>query len=114
MPLAAEVLGVHAVDLVDDWSNLTAAGFMQEDGTVFDLVVAATRLTLPAPIARELHRQLAQRGSRMGVRPERLAEHWLAAECWADAAGLFEAAAHAAASLSRLPEALSGPCRRVP
>ncbi len=106
VPLAAEVLGVHAVDLVDDWSNLTAAGFMQEDGTVFDLVVAATRLTLPAPIARELHRQLAQRGSRMGVRPERLAEHWLAAECWADAAGCFEAAAHAAASLSRLPEAL--------
>lgn len=107
VPLAAEVLGVHAVDLVDDWTTLTAAGFMQEDGTVFDLVVTATRQSLPPPIARELHRQLAQCGSRLGARPACLAEHWRGAGCWADAAAGFEAAAAAAASLSRLPDALA-------
>lgn len=104
--LAAEVLGVHVVDLVDDWHTLTQACFMQEDGTVFDLVVEASRLGVPDLIARSLHRQLALACVRSDARPERVAGHWRAAQDWPAAAAGFEAAARAALAVSRLGDAM--------
>lgn len=104
--LAAELLGVHPVDLVDDWAALSQAQLLQTSGGAFDLVVEAARQGVPAPIAQHLHALLAAAGAQRGMRPERMAEHWRSAGRWAEAGKAFERAAEAAAGVSRMAESL--------
>lgn len=107
VPLAAELLGVHAVDLTDDWRSLSQAQLMQEDGTVFDLVVEAARASVPAPIARHLHERLAEVGGARQLRPDWVADQWSAAGQWMRAADALVQAARHAARVSRPAEALA-------
>lgn len=107
VPLAAELLGVHPLDLADDWRALTQAQLMQDDGTVFDLVIEATRECVPMPIARHLHERLAAIGHARQLRPDWVADQWAAAAQWPQAAAALEQSARQAASLARPAEALA-------
>lgn len=106
VPLAAELLGVHALDLADDWRALTEAQLMQEDGSVFDLVIEAARTSVPEPIARHLHTRLAEIGLARQLRHDWVADQWTAAGRWHQAAAALEQAARHAAALVRPAEAL--------
>ncbi|MFO1311399.1 MAG: AAA family ATPase [Burkholderiales bacterium] len=97
--LAAHVMGVRPLDLADAWSELEAAQIFRDGAFAHDLIQEAARGSVPPPIARELHRELAAYLGARGAEPARVAEHWVAAEVW-DRAGsaLMEAAERSAAA----------------
>lgn len=104
--LAAQVLRVHEIDLAGPWSELEAAQFMASRGFVHDLVREACLASVPAPIARALHRQIAAASAAAGAPSARVAEHWRLAEHWSEAASAYrEAAAVALAAGRRREEA---------
>lgn len=107
VPLAAEVLGQHAVDLVDDWRALTEAQLIQSDGLLFDLVCEAAQRSVPLPIGRVLHEAIASALERRAVRPEVIADHWQRCAQWGKAAAHFEQAAQAAFHVSRRTEEMA-------
>ena len=57
--LAAHVLGLRAIDLSDAWSELEAAQVLREGAFAHDLIFEAARGSVPAPIARQLHAEMA-------------------------------------------------------
>ena len=78
--LASKVLGVSPLALADAWQELEAAQVLREEAFVHDLLYEATLASVPAPIARLLHGDIAahlQAGG--GAAPATLARHWLAA-----------------------------------
>lgn len=78
--LATHVLQTPALALADAWAELEAAGVLRDQAFAHDLVHEATLASVPAPIARHLHGEVAQRlEERTGVAPATLARHWLAA-----------------------------------
>jgi DNA-binding SARP family transcriptional activator len=96
--LASEVLQTPPLALADAWAELEAAGVLRDQAFAHDLVFEAARDSVPAPIARHLHGELAQRlQSRGGAAPATLARHWLAAGQPARAAPYLKQAAEAAA-----------------
>ncbi|MFO1303529.1 MAG: AAA family ATPase [Burkholderiales bacterium] len=97
--LAAHVLGVRPLDLADAWSELEGAQIFREGAFAHDLIQEAACGSVPPPIARELHRELAAYLDARGAEPARVAEHWLAAGVW-DRAGraLMAAAARSGAA----------------
>jgi hypothetical protein len=96
--LASEVLQIPPLALADAWAELEAAGVLRDQAFAHDLVFEAARDSVPAPIARHLHGELAQRlQARGGAAPAKLARHWLAAGQPARAAPYLKQAAEAAA-----------------
>jgi DNA-binding SARP family transcriptional activator len=96
--LASEVLETPALALADAWAELEAAGVLREQAFAHDLVFEAALGSVPAPIARHLHAELAARlQARPGTAPATLAQHWLAAGQPARAAPHLQQAAEAAA-----------------
>ncbi len=96
--LASEVLQTPALALADAWAELEAAGVLREQAFAHDLVFEAALGSVPVPIARHLHGELAVRlQARAGTAPATLARHWLAAGQPARAAPFLEQAAEAAA-----------------
>jgi DNA-binding SARP family transcriptional activator len=96
--LASEVLATPALALADAWAELEAAGVLREQAFAHDLVFEAALGSVPAPIARHLHGELAGRlQARPGTAPATLARHWLAAGQPARAAPHLQQAAEAAA-----------------
>ena len=94
--LASHVLGVRPLDLADAWSELEAAQLFKDGAFAHDLIHEAATACVPAPIARELHREVAQFMEGRGLAPGREAEHWLAADAPARALpALTRAAAEA-------------------
>lgn len=77
--LAAHVLGVRPLDLVDAWAELETAQVFRGGAFAHDLIYEAALASVPAPIARELHREIARYLSNRNASAARLAEHWLAA-----------------------------------
>ncbi|MCA0241242.1 MAG: AAA family ATPase [Proteobacteria bacterium] len=83
VPLAARLLQRHAVELAPAWSELEAAQVLRGGAFAHDLVREGVAATLPAPIACELHRQIADalahgdgdRDRDRAVPPARLARH---------------------------------------
>ena len=57
--LAAHVLGLRALDLVDAWAELDAAQVLRDGAFAHDLILEAARDSVPAPIARRLHVEMA-------------------------------------------------------
>lgn len=97
--VAAHVLGVRPLDLADAWSELESAQIFRDGAFAHDLIQEAARSSVPPPIARELHRELAAYLGGRGVEPARVADHWLASEEWDRAgAALMDAAARSGAS----------------
>jgi tetratricopeptide (TPR) repeat protein len=86
--LAAQVLDVNPLDLADAWSELESAHVLRDGAFAHDLIFEAARASVPQPIARALHRRIAELmacegeggGAVLGgVAPARLAAHWLGA-----------------------------------
>ena len=78
--LASKVLGVSPLTLADAWQELEAAQVLREEAFVHDLLFEATLASVPAPIARLLHGDIAAHlQSAGGAAPATLARHWLAA-----------------------------------
>lgn len=78
--LAAEVLDVNPLDLADAWAELESAQVLRDGAFAHDLIFEAARASVPQPIARALHRRIAERMAHEGgVAPARLAAHWLGA-----------------------------------
>jgi DNA-binding SARP family transcriptional activator len=78
--LAAQVLDVNPLDLADAWTELESAQVLRDGAFAHDLIFDAARASVPQPIARALHRRIAELMAReSGVAPARLAAHWLGA-----------------------------------
>lgn len=78
--LAAEVLDANPLDLADAWTELESAQVLRDGAFAHDLIFEAARVSVPQPIARALHRRIAELMVREGgVAPARLATHWLGA-----------------------------------
>ncbi len=102
--LAAAVLEVHALDLLDAWRELEAVQVLQGSAFAHDLIFEVTRDAVPAVLRRWLHARVAQwLDAHHGV-PGRLALHWREAGEPGRAAQCCDRAALAAALAGRLAE----------
>jgi tetratricopeptide (TPR) repeat protein len=77
--LAAHVLGVRPLDLADAWAELEAAQVFRDGAFAHDMIYEAALASVPPPIARQLHGELALFLSEHSAAPGREADHWLAA-----------------------------------
>lgn len=99
--LAADVLEAHPLDLSEPWRELEAAQVIRDGSFVHDLVFEAARRSVPQPIARLLHRRIAELLRARGAPPARVALHWQGAAEWPACAAAFVAAARQARSASQ-------------
>ena len=102
--LATQVLAVRAIDLADAWTELAQAQVLHDSAFAHDLILEATLASVPAPIARHLHGEIAAFLARQGSEPARLALHWRAAHRWAPAGAAFLRAAGRARDAARAGE----------
>ena len=94
--LAAHVLGVRPLDLADAWAELEHAQVFRDGAFAHDLIHEAALASVPPPIARQLHAELARFLRERGVAAARVADHCLAAELWQPAGeAMLRAAAEA-------------------
>ncbi len=98
--LAATVLGQHALDIADAWRELEAAQVIRNDAFAHDLIYEATLRTVPQPIARVLHKDIAEYLEARGAQPARIASHYYEAEQWSMAGAHYKTAADRAKSIS--------------
>ena len=106
--LATGVLGVPVLDLADAWSELESGQVLRDGAFAHDLVYEAVRASVPSPIARHLHGQIAAYLDARGVDAGRLAAHWLAADRPGPAAAALRRAAEAAQHAGRVLDAADG------
>jgi DNA-binding SARP family transcriptional activator len=98
--LAVAVLQVRPLDLSDAWAELEAGQVMRDSAFAHDLIHEAALASVPAPIARELHLEIAQWLQAHGGTPWRIASHWLdGREPMKAVPHLLQAAAQATARL---------------
>jgi DNA-binding SARP family transcriptional activator len=94
--LASAVLGVRPLDLADAWTELEAAEVLRDGGFAHDLIQEAAAASVPGPIARQLHGEIAQFLTQRQADVARIAAHWVAAGNLAQAVpALTEAARQA-------------------
>jgi DNA-binding SARP family transcriptional activator len=105
--LAAAVLGAHALDLAEAWRELEAAHVLRDGAFAHDLIFDATRRSVPAPIARLLHRDIAAHLQAHGGAPARVALHWDEAHESEQAAAQYACAAAEARRHCRRGEELA-------
>ena len=74
--LAAHVLGLRALDLSDAWSELDAAQVLRNGAFAHDLIFEAARSSVPVPIARQLHAEMAGFLEARQAEPAHVAQHW--------------------------------------
>ncbi|MEO8525000.1 MAG: AAA family ATPase [Caldimonas sp.] len=74
--LAAHVLGLRAIDLSDAWNELDAAQVLREGAFAHDLIFEAARSSVPTPIARQLHAEMAGFLEARQAEPAHVAQHW--------------------------------------
>jgi len=100
--LAADVLDLHPLDIVEPWRELEAAQVVRDAAFAHDLVFEATRASVPAPIARLLHRRIAAHLEAHQAQPASVAPHWAGAHEWSRAgAAHVLAARHAQVASQR-------------
>lgn len=102
--LAAQVLGIHLLDIAEPWRELETAHVIRDQGFAHDLIFEATLRTVPAPIARALHQDIASHLDAHSGAPASIARHWFEAGQWRKAADAFAGAADAARRASRRVE----------
>ena len=91
--LAATVLGQHALDIADAWRELEDAHVIRSNAFAHDLIYEATLRTVPQPIARVLHKDIAEYLEARGAPPARIAGHYYEAEQWSKAGAHYKVAA---------------------
>lgn len=99
--LAAVVLEQHPLDMAEPWRELEAAQVIRDGGFAHDLILEATRASVPAPIASLLHERIAHHLQAAGSPSARLAPHWAGAGQWLAAGEAYAAAAQQAQSASQ-------------
>ncbi len=102
--LAARVLGLRTVDLADPWAELEAAQVLRDGAFAHDLIYESALASVPAPVARQLHAEIAGFLEESHGEPGRIAAHWIAAGREANALGALRQAAEAARRALRLQE----------
>lgn len=102
--LAADVLGCHAVDLAEPWRELESAQIIRNQAFAHDLIFEATLRSVPEPIARELHREIAARLAARRAPAARVAHHWQRAGNWQAAGESYAEAARTAGAAARPAE----------
>ena len=105
--LAAHVLAMRTIDLADPWAELEAAQVLDESGFVHDLIHEAALASIPVPVARQLHAEVAAFLTQRTCEPARLAHHWAEAGRWPEAGAAWRAAAERALAAARLGDAAS-------
>lgn len=75
--LASRVLGARAIDLADPWAELERAQLLRDGALAHDLILDSALATLPPPVARLLHAEVAACLQERGGEPARIAHHWL-------------------------------------
>ncbi len=103
--LAAHVLALRTIDLADPWAELEAAQVLVDGAFAHDLIYEAALASVPAPVARQLHAEVADFLSRRGGDRARLASHWAAAGRWAEAGAASREAATRARHAGRASDA---------
>jgi DNA-binding SARP family transcriptional activator len=103
--LAAHVLRTNELALADAWNELEAGQVLKGAAFAHDLVFESTLRSVPAPIAQQTHRRIAQFLEPKGGEPARLAEHWTAAGEADRAVSHFKAAAVRAEAAARFGDA---------
>lgn len=91
--LAASVLGARTLDLADPWAELEAAQVLRDGVFAHDLIHEAAKASVPAPVARRLHGEIATFLQARDGEPARVAAHWALAERWAEAGRAWREAA---------------------
>ncbi len=99
--LSARVQGVHPLDLSAAWGELQQAQVLRDGGFAHDLIAEATLRSVPVPIARQLHHEIATVGATLGMPAARVAGHWFEALQWARAGAAFMQAADVARAASQ-------------
>jgi tetratricopeptide (TPR) repeat protein len=99
--LAATVLDLHPLDIAEPWRELEAAQVIRDGAFAHDLIFEATRASVPAPIARLLHRRIAAYLQEHQAPPDRLAPHWAGALEWLRAGDAYSLAARQAQNASQ-------------
>lgn len=84
--LAAAVLEVHPLQLVEAWKELESQQILQGTSLVHDLLKEAILSTIPVPLRSSLHRRIASYLELQGSDPIGIALHW-------EGAGMHERAA---------------------
>lgn len=102
--LASSVLGLRTLDLADPWAELEAAQVLRDGAFAHDLIYEAALASVPRPVARQLHAEIAAFLQQRGGEPARLAAHWGHAERWADAARAYLEAARRSRDAGRSVE----------
>ncbi len=102
--VAEAAIGVRAVQMAGAWNELQQAQVLREEAFAHDLVRDAVLRSVPAPVARRLHADVASYLQDHGGDPARLAAHWEAAGQWARALQSLTAAAAAARTIGRFRE----------
>ena len=74
--LAAHVLGTRALDLADAWSELEAAHVLKDGAFPHDLIHDAALASVPWPIARDLHEEIARFLEKSDAPAINVARHW--------------------------------------
>ena len=80
--LAAAVLELHPLDIAEPWRELEAAQVIREGAFAHDLILEATRASVPGPIAELLHERIARHLAAHGASSAVLAPHWAGAAQW--------------------------------
>ncbi|CAN5115466.1 hypothetical protein BH09PSE6_BH09PSE6_10680 [soil metagenome] len=99
--LAARVLGMRTLELADPWAELEAAQVLRDGSFAHDLIYESALASVPAPVARQLHAEIAAFLEEKDGEPARIAFHWLAAANERRALDALLAAAKAAAAAMR-------------
>jgi DNA-binding SARP family transcriptional activator len=103
--LASHVLGERAIDLADPWAELERAQLLRDGAFVHDLIHDSALASVPPPVARQLHAEIASFLGNSGGEPARIAHHWIEAGREPEAlAALREAAERARQALQKRDE----------
>ena len=105
--LASSVLGLRTLDLADPWAELEAAQVFRDGAFAHDLIYESALASVPSPVARQLHAEIAAFLAERDGEPARLAQHWLQARQWARAGAAYGAAALRSRDASRQAEQCS-------
>lgn len=108
LELAAALIGCPLIALAEPWRELERALVLSDGAFAHDLVLEATRRTVPLPVARALHASIATHlGAADKTPPARLALHWSEAADWRRAAAAWSDAAAAAFVASQVDAAVA-------
>lgn len=106
--LAAQVLGVGALDLTEPWSELEAAQVLRDGSFAHDLIFEAVLASVPPVIAVAFHGDVAAWLQSHEADPHRVAHHWQQARQWPQAGRAWAAAAALCARQGRRAEQARG------